>query len=192
MSQYQHEVPSSCNTTVYLSHLIIVWITVELHMHMIFVPICQPMVTLPCWGVVLLFSRGIDFYFIYIVCSYASNLLDINRCILYTVLSFALIVDPLSIAQCSFRKLFYIIFLELLINPLYSIEYIIYLSNYPIIRYWSHKKCLWWCLEYSRWYLGDISSSVFPIQIYIALDLQLTSIFTSCHNHCLHCISSYI
>ena len=121
---------------------IITRITVDLHIHILFVPVCHPMVTLPFWGVVLIYSRCIDFYFIHIVCFYPSDHIDRNHCIIYTVLSFTLIVASLRISQSSFLKLSYIIVLVLLRNPLESIEEIIYLSKYPIIRYWSYQQCL--------------------------------------------------
>ena len=100
-----------------LIHPIITRLTFDLHMHIIFVPICHLTVTLSCWGVVLICSRGIHFYFIHIICFYTSDILNRNHCILYKVLSFTIRFDPLSRAQCSFRKLSYIIFLGLLSDP---------------------------------------------------------------------------
>ena len=98
-------------------HPIITQLTFDLHISIIFVPICHLTVTLSCWGVLLICSRGIHFHFIHIICFYNSDILNRNHCILYTVLSFTLRVDPLSRAQCSFRKLSYIIVLGLLSDP---------------------------------------------------------------------------
>ena len=72
---------------------IITQLKVEFHTHRIFVSICYPAVTLPCRGVQLICSKGINLYFI-----------PILHCIIYKVISSTLSFKPLIRIKFSFRK----------------------------------------------------------------------------------------